>query len=183
MKSVIAVMLGFALILTPIFSFAQASEPLSKPSCADLQRLGAEKFQELGTLPVGISVIHDPASVEAVQNQVSRWPYKWSYSTSVSSLGGDIEIKEFGTLSWNGSTWSLANYTGAPFTNSDFSSWYSCSRGLLSSGTVYSDRTNWSANLELKENLALWYFIGVDASGQRVKGQAIVHQVARLQAE
>jgi hypothetical protein len=180
MKSVITVFLGLALLVLPHLSFPQESTLPQKPSCADIQGLASAKIRELEALPLGISVVHNPASVKATHDPIGSWPYKWTYVTTVSSLAGVIEIEEFGMLGWNGKTWMFSNYTGAPFTSSDFASWYTCPNGLLRTGTVFVDPKNWSANRDLKDHVALWYFIGVDSSGKRVKGQAIVHQMGQL---
>lgn len=142
--------------------------------------MGLQKFQELESLPAGIQVRHDPASPQASAESVGKWSYKWSYATTVSSLNGRVEIKEFGMLSKVGDNWSFANVTGAPFTAEDFASWYGCPGGVLEAARPYSDRTNWSAAAKLEDGVHLWYYIGIDEQGKRVQGQAEVRLAGHL---
>ena len=138
------------------------------------QELSAKKLKELQSLPVGIGVIHQPVTVVPVWNSVANWQYKWEFSTSVIPLKESIKVQEFGSFTWSGSRWYFSDFTGSPFTSKDFASWYSCPGAKLNVGSLATDPDNWSASSFLAEGKTLWYFIGTNEKGVRVKGEAVV---------
>lgn len=107
--------------------------------------------------------------------------YSWVYRTSVRAVGEPVTITEFGAFAWQEGRWVLANYTGAPFTAADFADWYSCPEAKVLPGQAYADPDNWSGGSSLARDKSLWYFIGVTSSGKRVKGEAVVDHLDKLE--
>ena len=137
-------------------------------------------LKELAALPTGIEVVHSPNPVKARPLEDGKYKFKWPFATSVQTKSGDVRIVEFGSFHWANERWVFSNYTGEPFTAEDFVSWYKCPGAMLVAGKSFADPENWGAANALQDQKALWYFVGVDESGNRVKGEAIVEEVAEL---
>lgn len=130
------------------------------------------KLDELASLPQGLAVVHAP---EAVQDKtMGPAGAKWRHSTTVASTVGPVTIVEFGCLALEGGRWTLATVSRAPYTADDFAAWYGCPDAMLESGRTYTDASNFSPGTASPEPVIRWYFIGVDAEGRRVKGEADV---------
>lgn len=140
----------------------------------------SSRYQMIMDLPVGIEVTHSPNPVKAVRGGRSGFAYTWLYSTSVRALKEDLTVEEFGSFMRVNGQWVFADYTGEPFTASDFADWYSCPGGRLTPGIEFSDPVNWSGSETLRPGKSLWYFIAVDASGKRWRGSSILEEVAAL---
>jgi hypothetical protein len=139
--------------------------------------------EELDKLPVGITVTHEPKTALATLTGKSerRAKYTWWYKTTVSAKDAEVTIVEFGGFRWQKDKWvNGGTITGKPYTGDDFADWYGCPKGVLKPGKSYSDPTNWSTDAELTAGKTRWYFIGVDAKGKRVKGEAIIEQKAEI---
>jgi len=135
-------------------------------------------FDELAKLPVGINVSHDPEAPSArlADPKIFRAKYVWDFGTTVSSIDGDVRIVEFGTFSRRGNIWMHgATLTGRPYGPKEFAEWYSCPEAVLKGGTLYSDPKNWSSSNRLSIGIQRWYFVGIDAKGQKVKGDASIN--------
>jgi hypothetical protein len=107
--------------------------------------------------------------------------YSWIFKTEIRSLEGPVRITEFGVFYQDRGHWVLGNFTGQPFTASEFEDWYSCPDAIVQPGEAYADEANWSGGERLRSSETLWYFIGIDADGRKVKGTAIVEELAQLQ--
>lgn len=129
---------------------------------------------ELASLPDGIVVEHAPDVVKAEPWTHGEYRIKWEFATRVAPGSGSVRIVEFGCLSWFATTWVFANYTGEPFGTTEFAAWYGCPDGLMSAGGTYADSSNWHGADRLAAGKGLWYFIGIDEDGRRVKGRAEV---------
>ena len=140
----------------------------------------ASRYQMIMELPVGIEVMHSPNPAKAMPGGRSGYPYTWLYKTSVRALTQPLTIEEFGCFNLVGGQWQFANYTGKPFTTSDFAEWYSCPDGKLKAGAEFSDPNNWSGSETLQTGKKIWYFVGVDASGKRWRGSAVVDEMAAV---
>ncbi len=136
--------------------------------------------RELAMLDVGIRVTHSPNPVKAQAGGRSGHRYTWLYTTTVQSSAGPLTLEEFGSFVWHGGRWVFSNYTGRPFTSSDFAEWYSCPGARMDAGKAYSDPSNWGGAAVLRHVRMRWYFIARDAEGRRIKGEAIVEQVAEV---
>jgi hypothetical protein len=134
-------------------------------------------LEELGKLPVGLRVVHEPNPALATLTGQSkrRSKYTWWYKTSVSATGPVVRIVEFGAfLSHEGKWVQGGSITGKPYNARDFAEWYSCPKAELKPKEVYVDPTNWSSAPDLRPGRMRWYFIGVDEKGRRVKGEAVI---------
>lgn len=133
--------------------------------------------EELDKLPEGIKVAHGPKTALATLTGKSerRAKYTWWYKTTVSATDGDITVTEFGAFDWRDGKWFPGKtFTGKPYTATDFAEWYKCPKAVLKKGESFSDPTNWSSDPELRAGKTRWYFVGVDAKGKRVKGEAVI---------
>jgi hypothetical protein len=138
--------------------------------------------EELDKIPEGIKVLHEPKMVLASLSgkSVRRSKYTWWYKTTVSTADDDVTIIQFGGFAWKDGKWFPGSFTGKPYTVEDFADWYKCPKGVLKKGESYSDPTNWASEPELVAGKTRWYFIGVDGTGRRVKGEAIVELKAEI---
>lgn len=138
--------------------------------------------EELDKLPEGLKVVHEPKTAMATLTGKSerRGKYTWWYKTTLSAIDSDVTIIEFGGFTWDGGKWVAGSLTGKPYTAKDFAEWYSCPMAVLKSGKTYSDPTNWSSDAELRSSKNRWYFIGIDAKGKRVKGEAVIELKAEI---
>ena len=54
-------------------------------------------LDELGSLPVGLEVIHTPTQVSSpVGPNVNDWPYRWNFRTEVRAIDQPLTIVKFG---------------------------------------------------------------------------------------
>jgi hypothetical protein len=139
--------------------------------------------EELDKLPDGIKVVHEPKTALATLTGKSarRAKYTWWYKTAVSATDTDVTIVEFGAFTWRDGKWvTTGTITGKPYTGEEFAEWYKCPKATIKKGKSYSDPTNWSSEAELKAGKTRWYFIGTDAKGNRVKGEAVVELKAEI---
>jgi hypothetical protein len=130
--------------------------------------------------PTGLEVVHTPSSVTAMEAGPSGLAYSWVFQTTVRAVAGFVTVKAFGCYTLSGHNWILGNYTGAPFTGADFASWYSCPDSVVVPSQSYSDPSNWAGSSGLEHWRGLWVYVGRDASGQPVKGQAVVELLGEL---
>lgn len=153
------------------------------PGAGDPQFLTPE---QLDKLPEGIKVVHEPATALATLTGKSerRAKYTWWHKTTVSSLGGDVTVVEFGAFMWQDGKWvGGGSFTGKPYTAAEFAEWYQCPKAVLKKGEAYTDPTNWSTDAELRAGKVRWYFVGTDAKGKRVKGEAVIELKAEIDPE
>ncbi len=137
-------------------------------------------LSDLGTLPIGLEVVHTPDSVLAQKGGGSGYDYTWTFQTTVRSTGAPVTIQEFGALMDDNGRWVLGNFTKKFFTQNDFAEWYSCPGGLVTEGNEFSDPSNWGGADCLRPGKTKWFFVGIDDNGNRVKGEAVVEQIAEL---
>ncbi len=142
-----------------------------------------KKLNNIATLPIGLEVKHTPNPVKAMKDGRSSYPYTWLFKTTVKAIEDDITIIEFGCFIWyeEEKRWVFSNYTDKPFTNANFAEWYSCPNGKLLKGKEYSDPNNWGGSSEPSEAKSKWYYIGINSKGERVKGEAVIKELAELE--
>jgi hypothetical protein len=138
------------------------------------------KVNELASLPEGLAVTHTPDPVLATLYTPSLSGVQWKHSTTVSSIVGPVTIIEFGYFVERNGQWEFPYGTEVPYTytSSDFAKMYDCPSSELKPGESYTDALSRSVMDCVPEQLARWYFIGVDAKGNRVKGEADVKLMA-----
>jgi hypothetical protein len=168
----------FALAL--VFAFGLSLRPVHEAFADDRKPITPE---ELDKLPEGIKVVHEPKVALATLTGKSdrRLKYTWWYKTTVSPTDGDVTIVEFGGFAWVDGKWVPGGTLGGkPYGTEEFAEWYKSPKGLLKKGESYSDPTNWSTDAELRAGKLRWYFIGVDAKGKKVKGEAVIELKAEI---
>ena len=141
------------------------------------------KLRELASLPDEIAVVHAPNPVGAIEEKDAQQntTYRWVYRTTVWTKKDPLRVIEFGSFSWHRGQWAFANFTGKPFTPEDFADWYSCPEGQLHPAEGATDPSNWTGGQRsLRAGKMLWYFIGLDQDGRRVKGEAVVELLADI---
>jgi hypothetical protein len=153
----------------------QEAQRLQQQSDANAQ-LNA-KLRLLASLPIGIKIRHSPNPARPRVGGRSGFNFTWPYTTSVQTIRGSVKIEEFGAFAWENGRWVFSNFTGKPYSEVDFADWYSCPNARLLPGRVCSDAHNWSGRRALEAGKTMWYFIGVDAQGKRVKGEAIIQHL------
>jgi hypothetical protein len=161
--------LAFILLNSPL-SWAVEESPF----------LSVKEFEKL---PKGIKVVHDPKTALATLTGKSerRAKYTWWYKTTVSAIESDVTIVEFGAHVWIDGKWAHGRtFTGKPYSAKEFEEWYKCPKAMLKKGKSYSDPTNWSSGPALEAGKMRWYFVGVDAKGRRVKGEAVIENKAEI---
>lgn len=134
-------------------------------------------IEELEELPDGIKVVHDPKTALATLTGKSerRSKYTWWYKTTVSAIDSDVTIAEFGAFVWMNGKWiNGGTFTGKPYSSKEFAEWYKCPNAELKKGKSYTDPTNWSSDSILRAGKIRWYFVGIDAKGKKVKGEAVI---------
>lgn len=168
-SGLVAVLLGGFLTLTTGCAFA-ADEP--RPLTPE----------ELDKLPEGIKVVHEPKVALATLTGKSerRGKYTWWHKTTVSAIESEVRIVAFGGFVWEGGKWVFRSLTGKPYTENNFAEWYSCPKAVMKPRKFYTDPTNWSSDPELRAGKTRWFFIGIDAKGKRVKGEAVIELRAEI---
>lgn len=138
------------------------------------------KLNELASLPEGLTVAHTPDPVYATLYSPSLSGVQWKHSTTVSSKVGPVTIVEFGYFVERNGQWELPYGAEVPYayTSSDFAKMYACPSSELKPGESYTDARNRSVIDCVPEQVVMWYFIGMDAQGNRVKGEAKVKLLA-----
>ncbi len=138
------------------------------------------KLDELASLPEGLAVTHTPDPVLATLHTPSLSGVQWKHSTTVSSKAGPVTIIEFGYFVERNGQWDLPYGAEVPYsyTSGDFAKMYECPSSEMKPGESYTDAWNRSVIDCVPEQFVRWYFIGVDAKGNRVKGEANVKLLA-----
>jgi len=131
-------------------------------------------LKQLASLPDGITVSHSPNPVKAQLGGRSGSKDTWLYTTNAAAQSDQIVIEEFGSFTWHNGQWVFANFTKKPFSGNDFAEWYGCPNATLTVGNTYSDASNWTGGEVFRSGKMKWYFIGRNAMGNRVKGEAII---------
>jgi hypothetical protein len=135
------------------------------------------KLRLVASLPNGLKITHSPNPTRARIGGRSRFNFTWPYTTSVQTINGSVTIEEFGAFAWENGRWVFSNLTDKPYSAADFSDWYSCPQATLLPGRPCTDAHNWSGRRTFEPSKTMWYVIGVNAKGIRVKGVAVVRHL------
>lgn len=140
------------------------------------------KVKELASLPEGLTISHTPDPVFHIAHTPSISGVQWEHRTTVSSTVGPVTILEFGCFVERNGKWEYPHETVTPYTysSSDFATMYDCPSSKLQPGKTYTDAKNLSVIDCVPEQMVKWYFIGQDANGQRVKGEATVKLISEF---
>lgn len=128
------------------------------------------KISELASLPTGLTVTHTPDAVEKSFSGPSG--SQWAHSTTVASTVGPVTIVEYGFLLERNGRWTDETWIKSKYSASEFAENFESPGAKLLPGKSYTDEWNRSSSDNRPEQLGKWYFIGVDAEGNRVKGEA-----------
>ncbi|MHB0997987.1 MAG: hypothetical protein ACYC27_01980 [Armatimonadota bacterium] len=170
----------FLVVVIIIIIFSRNKNTQGKGNLNPQNKFSDEKIKELGSLPVGLEVIHDPNPVKAMYNGRSGRKYTWQHSTTVKALHEDTVITEFGAFSWYKGQWIFGTIYRRPFNAEEFAEWYSCPNAVIHKDESFSDPLNYSGNDVLVSSKAKWYYIGVTKSGKRVKGEAEIVKLPQV---
>ena len=164
------------LVFASVMAISAMAGPVAQQDTA-LIAVSNEILRELAALPGELIVEHSPNPVQGVRKPEGK--YLWMYTTLVRPQEAAVTIEEFGCFFWSTDQerWLLSCYTGKPFTAVDFAAWYSCPGSVIPEGIVCADSSNWSSSNCRPVARSMWYYIGRDATGRRVKGEAIVEQL------
>ena len=165
--------LGFVVLLIAICGGCDSKTP-------EAEDLLPFELSDLDSLPIGLEVVHTPETVLADSTGASGYKYTWTFKTTVRATGAPVSIQEFGSLMDENGRWVLGNVTKKFFSQNDFAEWYSCPEGFVTSGSEFSDPTNWVGNNCMQPGKVKWFYVGIDDKGRRVKGVAVVEQLAEL---
>jgi hypothetical protein len=128
------------------------------------------KLGELASLPVGIKVTHTPGTV--MPSFTGPSGRDWLHATTVTATGGPVNIVEYGYFVERDGHWGHAYGLDQAFTEREFAETFTCPEARLQPGESYTFEWNRSLMDGRAEQRGLWYFIGVDVDGRRVKGEA-----------
>ena len=133
---------------------------------------------ELASLPEGLIVSHTPEEVEATFFGPTGSHY--SHQTTVSSTVGPVTIVEYGYLVERDGRWTNAIGIGIQdkYSAKDFAELFNCPDAKLDTGRAYTNEWNESVINNFPEQVGKWYFIGIDAQGHRVKGEANIKLIS-----
>jgi hypothetical protein len=148
------------------------------------KREGAAILDELEKLPTGLKVVHSPSEVRGPNEGLNTgWRFSWSFRTEVHAIEKRIKIVQFGIAAWDGFQWVLPlsqnEYNNGVLDAKTFEQWYGKDAGIIVPGDPAIDPQNWAGSHLLKDFKQKWFFIGVDETGKKWKGEGIVALVVR----
>jgi hypothetical protein len=124
-----------------------------------------------------ITAVHFPSPVHPVQVPTKKGDrYFWKHNTSVVSVESNVQITEFGAYIFYNDQWNLR----VTMDTREFAKLFDCPKGLMKQGEPYTFVKNWRGDTRLYGGWALWYFIGVDESGNQVGGYARLETTDQL---
>ena len=139
-------------------------------------------LSELEQLPIGMDVVHIPATVSGPTAGIETgWSHSWVFRTEVESRGEKLKIQLFGILAWDGEEWVLPSnqkkYNSGVLDGKTFAEWYGIPDGTISPVAPAVDDQNWAGSHNRQGFKQKWFFIGVDESGKKWKGEGVVELV------
>jgi len=187
------------IFISLFFSFlfgcnSQSTDKLTKndsiPSQVDFSKDNLpDAFKDL---PVGIEVKNEPDEIFAEINDRGEKKYIWKHTTTIKAIKCNLQIIEFGTFNFKKGEWKLGNKTKIPYSTEDFDNWYCrkkngiitfdyCKNGNITKNVEYIDPSNYCiSNDSLVSRHGLWYYIGIDSTGNKVMGYGSYVTVNKL---
>lgn len=126
---------------------------------------------DISNLPDGLTVTHTPDTVEPTL--LGPGGHEWLHRTTVTSEVGPVTIVEYGYVVEKDGYWYRA-VGEEGFSSQDFAKRFGCPEARIEAGATYTNEYTRSIKDNMPEQTARWYFIGVDAEGNKVKGEATV---------
>lgn len=150
-------------------TFVQADTDSHGPHAADIT------MAELASLPEGLVVSHTPEQVEP--SVFGPTGSQYAHQTTVQSTVGPVKIVEYGYLVEEDGHWTSAWNVQDKYSAKDFAELFGCPEAQVQTDQVYTNEWNQSGLNTGPEQMGKWYFIGEDAQGNRVKGEADIKLV------
>lgn len=119
--------------------------------------------EPLQELPVEIIVNNFPVSIDAYYLNEK---YYWKHTTAVLSLNSDMQIIEYGAYLFYNDTWNLRR----SYPLRALKKWFGIKNSTIMQGQPYTWPDNWRIDSGLYEGYAMWYFIALNADGEKVCG-------------
>jgi hypothetical protein len=145
-------------------------------ACAHEEQRSHPWPNKITKLEKGILVKHSLDTVYATLNTKdpnTHGKFQLQFTTTVSSLEGDIKVEEFGAYFWDGTKWKATSIYNRPFNPEEFDKWYKGDNGFILEGKNYSDNDNWLAkgNVMSGDTInTLLYFMGYNEQNEKVVG-------------
>lgn len=170
------------ILLASILVFCSLVGPAQADLSSDELIESNLKINELASIPEGLVVTHTPGPVRYISHPPSLSGVQWKHDTTVSSTVGPVKIIEYGYFVERNGQWEFPYGTEVPYTfnSNDFAEKFDCPDSKLQQDTSYTDTRNRSVIDCVPEQMVNWYFIGLDAKGNRVKGEGSVNMLAEL---
>ncbi len=172
------------ILLISILIFCNSTGPAQAEQKTEALFEANLKLNELASLPEGLTVTHTPDPVLYILHTPSLSGVQWKHSTTVSSTSteGTVTILEFGYFVERNGQWEFPYGVEVPYTytSENFAKRYDCPNSELQPDKSYTDAWNQSVIDCVPEQMVKWYFIGLDAKGNRVKGEASVKLLTEL---
>ena len=132
--------------------------------------------QKIDTLKKALRVNQFPNPVKASLDPEKEGTYFWKHTTSVMSPESKVQVIEIGAYLFYNNQWNLR----ASYSPKEFAKWFNCPKAVMKAGEPYTFSDNWRRDTRLYGGWAMWYFIGIDESGQKVCGYDKIHTLREM---
>lgn len=155
----------YILIIASLISCQPTNSP-EKNAVSDIDTLVNEPGRllpkKLRYIPFGIIVQHDP---NPCYPELENGQYVWKHNTTVRA-NKDMQIIEYGSFVYTKKGWYHRVTNDTKF----FDEHYGTKNGQLKKDSVYIDPLSFRYGETAYAGDAMWYYIAVDASGNKYKG-------------
>lgn len=128
---------------------------------------------KLQNLPRQIIVNNFPDKIDAVKIEDR---YYWKHTTSILCKTDIIEIIEFGAYLFYNNQWNLRQ----TYNLKELDKKFNTKKQQLNLGQPYTWHNNWRTDTKLFGGWAMWYFIGITSSGQKICGYQKINTTDNL---
>lgn len=118
---------------------------------------------KLNSFRRAIEVNNFPKSIDAIKIDNT---YYWKHTTSILCRESEIKIVEYGAYLYYNNQWNLRKSYPLKEFNKNFGS----EKEIINQAQPYTWKNNWRTDTKLYSGWAMWYFIGITSSGERVCG-------------
>lgn len=129
--------------------------------------------EKLTTLPKKITVENFPKNIDPIK---IKGDYYWKHNTLIFSKESAVTITEFGAYVFYNGKWNLRKSYPLRELNKKFGT----KKQKLLQAQPYTWNNNWRVGNKLFDGWALWYFIGVTESGEKVVGYEKIYTSDKL---
>lgn len=128
---------------------------------------------KLSKLPRLILVNNFPNEIDAVK---IKDRYYWKHTTSILCKVDNVEIIEFGAFLFYNNQWNLRQ----TYNLKELDKKFDTKKQQLKLGQPYTWRNNWRTDSKLFGGWAMWYFIGITSSGEKICGYQKINTTNNL---